>query len=222
MLAIFDLDDTLIHGDSSNLFTTFLRDQGFHSDCEAAVRDSHFLEAYRAGTLNLEEYMRFCLGPLKGWSKADLDRVVEQFIDGIIRPRICQTMNKRLEWHRVQGHELLLISATGEHLVKPIAKALNVPDGIGIELRWDEDRLTGQIGARRPFREGKVIALDKWLEGQREAPEGIWFYSDSHNDLPLLERADYPVAVSPDPTLAAHALKRRWPTITRAPQDQGR
>lgn len=222
MLAIFDLDDTLIHGDSSNLFTTFLRDQGFHSDCEAAARDAHFLDAYHAGSLDLEEYMMFCLSPLKGWSKAYVDHVVAQFIDGIIRPRICQTMYKRLEWHRIQGHELLVISATGEHLVKPIAAALNIPCGIGIELCWDENRLTGQIGARRPFREGKVIALDEWLAGQKEHPEAIWFYSDSHNDLPLLERADHPFAVSPDPTLAAHALKRRWPTINRAPQAPNR
>lgn len=222
MLAIFDLDDTLIHGDSSNLFTTFLRDQGLNPDCEAAARDAHFLEAYHAGTLDLEEYMRFCLYPLKGWPKADVDDLVAKFIDGIIRPRICQTMQKRVEWHRVQRHELLVISATGEHLVKPIATALNIPWGIGIEVLWSESLLTGQIGARRPFREGKVVALGEWLAGQQEHPEAIWFYSDSHNDLPLLERADYPVVVSPDPTLAAHALKRRWPTINRAPQDPDR
>lgn len=221
MLAIFDLDDTLIHGDSSNLFTAFLRDRGFNPDRGAVLRDAQFLEAYHAGTLNLEEYMRFCLYPLKGWSRTDVDRVVAQFIEIVIRPRICSTMKKRLEWHRAQGHELLIISATGEHLVEPVADELDIPCGIGIEVLWSGDQLTGQIGERRPFREGKVTALDDWLARRPEHPEAIWFYSDSHNDLPLLERADHPVAVNPDPTLHECARRRQWSTISRAPQASG-
>lgn len=166
--------------------------------------------------------MRFCLCPLIGWSKTNVDQVASQFIDTIIRPRICPAMQQRLEWHRLQGHELLVISATGEHLVEPIAKALDIPCGIGIELLWNSDLLTGQIGERKPFREGKVTALNEWLARQTADPDAIWFYSDSHNDLPLLERADYPVAVNPDPTLAGHARKLGWPTINRAQQDPNR
>lgn len=222
MLAIFDLDDTLIHGDSSNLFTTFLRDQGINPDGGATARDVEFLEAYHAGTLNLEKYMAFCLAPLKGWSKPDVEQVVEHFIDLVIRPRICVTMKKTLEWHRAQGHELLIISATGEHLVEPVAIALDIPCSIGIELRWDGNLLTGAIGERQPFREGKVIALDEWLARQSQQPAATWFYSDSHNDLPLLKRVDHPVAVNPDPLLEEYARKRRWRTINRAPQGSNR
>ncbi|MFP3979050.1 HAD family hydrolase [Marinobacter sp. KMM 10035] len=210
MLAIFDLDDTLIHGDSAHLFTAFLRDQGLHPDPQATDKDARFIEKYQDGSLNLEEYMEFSLQPLKGWSKKRLENIVNAFVVEVIEPRICPAMKQRLDWHRQQQHRLLIISATGEHLVLPIAKALGVHEALGIEILWNDFELTGEIGARRPFQTGKIEALKHWSSVQATALGTTWFYSDSHNDLPLLEQVDYPVAVNPDPQLLARAQAAGW------------
>ncbi|MBN7770011.1 HAD-IB family hydrolase [Marinobacter daepoensis] len=216
MLAIFDLDDTLIRGDSANLFTAFLRCQSLQPDPMASARDIAFLQDYQNGTLNLEDYMRVSLAPLRGWNRLKVEDLVTSFIRRVIRPRVCAKMQKRLDWHRQNGHQLLVISATGEHLVRPIAAALGVPEALGVELIWDKSGLTGEIGTRRPYREGKIEALQQWLAAQENHPEATWFYSDSHNDLPLLEWVDYPVAVNPDPTLLARAKAEGWPVMGSA------
>lgn len=216
MLAIFDLDDTLIHGDSAHLFTAFLHDQGLHPDPEARHKEGQFIEKYRNGSLNLEEYMKFSLQPLKGWRKNHMDHMVNTFVVGVIEPRICPVMKQRLDWHRQQQHRLLIISATGEHLVLPIAKALGVPEALGIEVLWNDSELTGEIGARRPFQAGKVEALKHWSSAQATPLGPTWFYSDSHNDLPLLEQVDYPVVVNPDPQLLARAQAAGWTILEGA------
>ncbi|MBJ6137898.1 HAD family hydrolase [Marinobacter litoralis] len=216
MLAIFDLDDTLIHGDSAHLFTAFLHDQGLHPDPEARHKEGQFIEKYQNGSLNLEEYMQFSLLPLKGWNKKRLEIVVNAFVVEVIEPLICPAMKQRLDWHRQQQHRLLIISATGEHLVLPIAEALGVPDALGIEVLWRDSALTGEIGARRPFQAGKLEALKQWLSVQTTPLGTTWFYSDSHNDLPLLEQVDHPVAVNPDPQLLARAQTAGWTILEGA------
>ncbi|MBR9871671.1 MAG: HAD family hydrolase [Gammaproteobacteria bacterium] len=216
MLAIFDLDDTLISGDSAHLFTAFLIEQGLHPDPKATEKDTLFLKHYQSGRLNLKEYMKFSLLPIKGWSKEQVNSVVNGFIDEVIRPRICPAMRQRLDWHRQQQHRLLIISATGEHLVLPIAEALGVPDALGIEVLWRDSALTGEIGARRPFQAGKLEALKQWLSVQTTPLGTTWFYSDSHNDLPLLEQVDHPVAVNPDPQLLARAQTAGWTILEGA------
>ncbi|CCG94639.1 HAD-superfamily hydrolase subfamily IB, PSPase-like [Marinobacter nauticus ATCC 49840] len=214
MLAIFDLDETLIQGDSSQLFTEFLRAQEIERTDDALDKDRDFMSDYRQGRLNLQAYMEFSLAPLQGWHREQLNTLVSRFIDRVIASRVLPTGRERVAWHKAQGHRVLIISATGEHLVKPIAQHLGIEEGIGVEVEWRDGSLTGQIGPRRPFQEGKVAALREWLGRDQVTPEKTWFYSDSHNDLPLLEQVDFPVAVNPDPRLRQHAQKHGWQILT--------
>ncbi|WP_375177483.1 HAD family hydrolase [Marinobacter mobilis] len=211
MLAVFDLDETLIHGDSSQLFTHFLRAEGIDTMPDANARDSAFMAAYHAGKMDLEDYMAFSLEPLRGWHRSEVAELVERFVALEILPRALAVGRERVDWHRRQGHDVLIISATGEHLVAPIGHALSIDDSIGVQIEWQEDTLTGAIGPRRPFRDGKVDALKQWLADRTATPERVWFYSDSHNDLPLLQHVDHPVAMNPDPILRAHAQAESWP-----------
>lgn len=216
MLAVFDLDETLIHGDSSHLFTAFLRQEAINTAPDAMEQDRAFLSDYQAGKLDLQAYMEFSLAPLRGWQRESLEALVGKFVNDIIAPRVLPTGKERIAWHRAQGHRLLIISATGEHLVGPIARYLGLEDGIGVQVEWQNNCLTGRIGTRRPFREGKINALDEWLEAQAFKPEKTWFYSDSHNDLPLLNTVDYPVAMNPDSQLQEHAQHHGWRILNDA------
>ncbi|MDV2080826.1 HAD family hydrolase [Marinobacter xestospongiae] len=217
MLAVFDLDETLIRGDSSQLFTYFLRHQGIDTTADAEARDEAFMAAYHAGEMDLQDYMEFSLAPLRGWSRAQLEDLVSQFVEQEIAPRVLPVGRSKVEWHKAQGHEVLIISATGEHLVQPIARHLGIGEGIGVQVQWQQDNLAGTIGPRRPFRDGKVTALDQWRARRGIAPQPVWFYSDSHNDLPLLNHVDHPVAVNPDPVLRAHAQAHDWPIYMDEP-----
>lgn len=214
MLAVFDLDETLIRGDSSQLFTHFLRAEGIDTTPDADARDRAFMAAYHAGEMNLQDYMEFSLAPIQGWAREDLGALIERFVSEEIAPRILPIGRERVAWHKAEGHEVLIISATGEHLVAPIARHLGIDEGIGVQVEWHEDRLAGTIGPRRPFRDGKVTALNHWIASRQSAPKPVWFYSDSHNDLPLLCHVDHPVAVNPDPILLDHAQQRDWPVYT--------
>lgn len=217
MLAVFDLDETLIRGDSSQLFTRFLRNRGIDTTPDTENRDRAFMAAYRAGELDLEDYMTFSLAPLKGWGRTELSALVAEFVTEVIEPRALPTGIERVAWHKDQGHDVLIISATGDHLVSPIARHLGIDQGIGVEVEWHNDTLAGSIGRRRPFREGKIRALKQWLASRPTVPERLWFYSDSHNDLPLLNYVDHPVAVNPDPSLLAYARERDWPVYIDNP-----
>jgi HAD superfamily hydrolase (TIGR01490 family) len=210
MLAIFDLDETLIQGDSSQLFTEFLHEEAIERSNLAQERDRCFMSDYHDGCLDLEAYMEFSLAPLKGWNQSQLASLVDRFINNVIASRVLPAGKESVAWHKSQGHHLLIISATGDHLVKPIAQYLGIDEGIGVELEWSQGNLTGNIGNRRPFQHGKVTALSEWIKTSGSKPEKIWFYSDSHNDLPLLSSVDYPVAVNPDPLLEQHAQKNGW------------
>ncbi|MEQ5834401.1 HAD family hydrolase [Marinobacter sp. NFXS9] len=211
MLAIFDLDETLIAGDSSHLFAEYLVREGFATEETLLEPNRGFMAAYHRGDLDLDAYMQCNLAPVCGWSRERFDAVVADFIEREIRPRILATGVERVAWHRGRGDRLLVISATGDHLVKPIARVLGIEDALGVEVLWEADRLTGAIGRLRPFQQGKIDALERWLAGEAMAP--IWFYSDSHNDLPLLNRADVPVAVNPDARLSRHAVNAGWAVL---------
>ncbi|MDO6443404.1 HAD family phosphatase [Marinobacter sp. 2_MG-2023] len=210
MLAIFDLDETLIRGDSSQLFTEFLRAENIDASPDSEARGRVFMQAYNNGHMDLQDYMEFSLAPIRGWQRNQVQELIDQFVTEVIPPRILTTGQERVAWHKAQGHDVLIISATGEHLVSPIARHLGIDDGIGVQVEWQNDSLKGTIGSRRPFRDGKVSALEEWITARQASPEKVWFYSDSHNDLPLLNAVDYPVAVNPDPILEDYALQQGW------------
>ncbi len=213
-LAIFDLDNTLIAGDSDHLWGCFLCDEGLVDPVEYARRNEAFYRDYQAGTLDVEAYLRFALTPLAGRDPAELEAWHAKFMDAVIRPLMLPAARTLIEEHRAQGHTLLVITATNEFITRPIASALGIPTLLACEAEQIDGRYTGEPRGTPSFHRGKITRLEAWREASGEALAGAWFYSDSHNDLPLLEYVDNPVAVDPDPRLREHAERAGWPVIS--------
>ncbi|RTE66024.1 HAD family hydrolase [Amphritea opalescens] len=211
-LAIFDLDETLLAGDSCSLFCQFLVDEGL-APTLFLQQDAQMMVRYHAQTLVLSDYIRFLLTPLMHLPVCDIDTLMPLFVERYIRPRLYPEALQLLASYQQQGIRLLIISATSEFIVKAIAKALGINDFLAIQLTTDADFYTGDIRGIATFREGKVKRLKQWLNEQQESLDGAFFYSDSINDLPLLEQVENPVAVNPDAPLLAVATQQHWPVL---------
>ena len=213
-LAIFDLDNTLIGGDSDNLWGQFVCEQGLVDSTDFAARNDQFYADYQAGNLDIDAYLRFALSPLKGLPRATRDSWHQAFMDSKIKPILLPKAGELIADHRNRGHELLIITATNRFITEPIASLLGIEDLIACEGEIVDDVYTGEPSGEPSYHTGKVTRLNQWLEGRDTTLDGAWFYSDSHNDLPLLEQVDNPVAVDPDATLRARAVELGWPIIS--------
>jgi len=213
-LAIFDLDNTLLGGDSDHLWGQFICEQQLVDDADFARRRDQFYADYQSGDLDIDAYLRFALGPLKGRSPAELGSWHSAFMHSKIKPILLPKATALIADHRERGHELLIITATNRFITAPIAAALGVDDLIACEAEIVDGLYTGEPSGIPSYQAGKVTRLYNWLEGRRSSLEGAWFYSDSHNDLPLLELVDHPVAVDPDEILRVRALECGWPVIS--------
>ncbi|MFG6139418.1 HAD family hydrolase [Halomonas sp. B23F22_10] len=209
-LALFDLDDTLLDGDITGLWNEWLIERGWIVDAAShrATWDAHMAD-YVAGTLDFEAHLAFLLAPLAGRPVGEVTREVDACLEARVLPRLFPGGRARLEWHRRQGHRTLIISASTAQLVAPLARRLGCDAALATELEVVDGRYTGRAQGTRTFRDGKLRALGEWLEGA--AVRESWGYSDSRNDLPLLEAVDRPHAIHPDATLAAVARQRGWP-----------
>lgn len=213
-LAIFDLDNTLLAGDSDYEWGRFLCDHGI-VDRQAYERANRiFYEQYKAGTLDIHEFARFAFQPLTAHPMERLEAWRERFLHERIRPLILPKARELLAEHRRRGHTLMIITATNRFITEPIAAELGVDHLLATEPEQRGGRFTGRIAGIPCFQEGKVQRLEAWLAEHGESLEGSWFYSDSHNDLPLLERVDHPVAVDADVPLTEHAMTKGWPMIS--------
>ncbi len=213
-LAIFDLDNTLLNGDSDYLWGRFLAEQG-RVDGEAYERENHrFYEEYKSGQLDIREFLAFSLRPLSEIPPSQLNELHRRFMAQEIRPRITPAARALLDKHRARDDFLLIITATNRFITEPIAGELGVDDLLATDPEQVDGRYTGQVSGIPCFREGKVQRLEQWLKQTGLNLADSWFYSDSHNDLPLLERVPHPVAVDPDETLADHASARGWPILS--------
>lgn len=213
-LALFDLDNTLIAGDSDHAWGDFLVRKGLVDAEVYKTTNDRFYREYQQGTLDIHEYLAFSLRPLTQYSTTEmLDHRVE-FIETWIRPLVLPAALELLERHRQQGDRLLIITATNRFITAPIAELLGVADLIAVEPEFIDGRYTGRVTGTPSFREGKVTRLASWLQQESLGLEGSWFYSDSQNDLPLLQQVDNPVAVDPDDTLRQHAERQGWPVIS--------
>ena len=214
-LAIFDLDHTLINCDSSSEWSSFLHEKGIFSDADMQ-RHQTFDQDYRKGCLDLDAYLAFVLRSLAEHSRAELDEMHREFMQRI-RPNITQMARMLVDSHRDAGDTLLMISATNEFIITPIAHEFGIENIIGISLETDaQGDYTGRPIGTPSFQAGKVTRLHQWLaeRGQSQADyEKVYFYSDSRNDLPLLEQVNQPVAVNPDPVLTLTAVQRGWPIL---------
>lgn len=213
-LAIFDLDNTLLAGDSDYLWGQFLVEQGIVDRDYYESENARFYQQYREGTLNIGEFLSFALKPLADNELDQLHDWRERFVDCKIRPILLDGARQLVDKHRDAGDTLLVITATNRFVTEPIVQLYGIDELIATTPEFADGRYTGAVEGEPCFQEGKVKRLEKWLAETRLNLEGSWFYSDSHNDLPLLQQVDHPVAVDPDATLAAVARERGWPIIS--------
>ncbi len=213
-LALFDLDNTLLAGDSEHAWGEFLIEIGAVDEEEFRAENDRLYEEYLAGTLDIYESIRFQLGPLMEHPPETLRRWQEEFMRSRIEPMITRAAVDLVEEHRGSGDDLAIITASNSFVTRPIADRFGVRELLAIELERIYGRYTGRVLGTPTFQEGKVLRLQEWIESNGRTLEGSHFYSDSHNDLPLLQLVDHPVAVDPDPVLRAHAEEVGWPILS--------
>lgn len=213
-LAVFDLDHTLLAGDSDYLWGQFLVEKGA-VDRESYERENErFYEQYKAGSLDMMSFCAFSLKPLAAHPPPQLRAWHAEFLRTKIEPVVAPGTPALLERHRAQGDTLLITTATNRFITEPIAALLGVEHLIATDPEVSDGRYTGRVAGLPNFQSGKVTRLESWLAGRHERFEHLTCYSDSRNDLPLLERADQAVAVDPDEVLRAEAQRRGWPVIS--------
>ncbi|MBU1465327.1 MAG: HAD-IB family hydrolase [Gammaproteobacteria bacterium] len=213
-LAIFDLDGTLLNGDSDYTWGQFLVEKGL-VDCHAyKLANDKFFEEYQTGTLDIHEYLAFSLEPLTKFSREELAKLHDIFMQEKIQPMMQEKANALLQHHKDQGHFLLMITATNQFVTGPIGDALGMDHIIAPVPEIINDHYTGKIVGVPSFQAGKVTRLNDWLAETGHTMEGSFFYSDSRNDLPLLELVTHPIAVDADETLTKIALDRGWQHIS--------
>lgn len=215
-LALFDLDYTLLPIDSDYEWARFLIRLGVVDGAEYERRNDLFFEQYHAGTLDIHEFLAFQLAPLAAHPRSQLDAWHRQFMDEVIAPAIRPSARALVDRHRSRGDLCAIVTATNEFVTAPIARAFGVEHLIATGIELLDDRYTGRPRGTPSFREGKVRRTDEWLASLGRDWAGFarsYFYSDSVNDMPLLERVTDPVATNPDPRLTALAGERGWPVI---------
>lgn len=210
-LALFDLDDTLLDGDCSALWNDWMVERGWiASPGEYLARTLAMNVAYHAGRLRLEQYLAVTLSPLVHRHEEEVTAEVEAFVAQRIVPRVFPQGRELIARHRREGDRLLLISASSRHLVGPVARQLGIEQVIAVEPALAAGRFTGATTGVLSYRGGKVTRLEAWLAERNASASHLSFYSDSQNDLPLLNRVDRPVVVNPDPVLAEVARVEGW------------
>ena len=216
-LVLFDLDNTLLAGDSDYAWGQFLIAKGAVDGNHYEARNQAFYEDYKAGRLDIDAFLAFALRPLATHSRAQLDAWHAEYMATHIQPMITQAARDLVNRHLDQADLVALITATNSFVTGPIAREFGIPHLIATDPEQIDGRFTGEVAGTPCFREGKVTRLEHFLKarGTRlDCLSSSWFYSDSHNDLPLLEKVQHPIAVDPDPILNAHAQGKGWPVIS--------
>ncbi|MCK5356515.1 MAG: HAD-IB family hydrolase [Methyloprofundus sp.] len=218
-LAIFDLDNTLLADDSDYLWGQFLVDKGIVDAAFYEQENERFYQEYKQGKLDIHEFLNFSLKPLADNSPQDLYRWREQFIDEVIQPILLQPAQELVNKHKQQGDTLLVITATNKFVTEPIVNLYGISHLLATMPEMINHKYSGKVAGTPCFQEGKVTRLNQWLKETGHTLENSWFYSDSHNDLPLLQLVEHPVAVNPDEKLKQYADKASWPVISLREQE---
>ncbi len=213
-LAIFDLDNTLLAGDSDHAWGQFLVERGLVDPVAYREANDRFYADYQAGNLDIFAYLEFALQPLTQHSPEQLRQWHQEFMRTKVQPMLLDKAFTLLEKHRSQGHYLMIITATNSFVTGPIAERLGVDMLLATEPEKAGERYTGRVSGTPCFQDGKVTRLNAWLNSSGHSLAGSYFYSDSHNDIPLLELVDNPVAVDADEPLRELASQRGWPQIS--------
>jgi len=216
-LALFDLDNTLLAGDSDYEWAQFLIERGVLDRERYEAQNDEFFRQYRAGTLDIHEFLDFQLAPLARHPRSQLDAWHAAFMDAKVRPMIGRRARALVATHRDAGALCAIVTATNSFVTAPIAREFGVAHLVATEPEIRAGNFTGKVAGLPCFRDGKVTRIEQWLAGigrPLASFQESWFYSDSHNDLPLLERVTRPVAVDPDESLRRVAESRGWPVLS--------
>lgn len=209
-LAIFDLDNTLINGDSDHAWGEFLVERNIVDRQEYALNNDKFYHDYKLGALDINAYLHFCLKVLAEHPLKQLYAWREQFLEEKIRPMLLPKAKALIEEHRKAGDTLLIITATNRFVTEPIAQLHGIDNLLASDAEKRDGRYTGKPTGVPCYQDGKITRLNQWLKQQEHSFDQSVFYSDSHNDLPLLKLVEKPVAVDPDPQLLEYARKQGW------------
>ena len=212
-LALFDLDNTLLNGDSDHAWGIYLADIGVVDAAHQQQMQDYFYAQYQAGSLDIYEFLKFQLAPLAQYKRQQLIQWRTDFIESIIRPMVMNGKGELLEPHRKRNDDILIITATNDFITRPIAALFGVDQLIATTAEIKHDEYTGRVTGAPCFQNGKVERLKIWMDAHHKNLTGSYFYSDSINDLPLLELADNPIAVTPDSKLRCHAEQSNWQII---------
>lgn len=215
-LAIFDLDHTLLSGDSDHAWGQYLVDQMLVDPESYQSRNNYFYEQYKRGKLQIFEYLEFAMKPLTEHPLPLLLETREAFLRDRICPLVSDASRALIRHHKDRGDTLLIITATNGFVTYPIAELLDIEHIIAPHPEVIDGEYTGRTVGTPSYQHGKVERLNDWMQEHGQSLEGSYFYSDSHNDLPLLREVTYPVAVDPDDTLRGIATDNEWPIISLA------
>ena len=215
-LAIFDLDNTLLDGDSDYNWGIYLVKKGYLDEEEYKVKNQKFFEEYQHGKLDIFAFAEFQFQFLKNNTRKFLNDVRSDYIDEIIKPMVLKKAVDLVSQHKEAGDSLLIITATNSFITKPIGKLFGIENLIGTDPEEHLGEFTGKVKGTPSFKEGKVTRLFDWLDARDFKLtdfEKTFFYSDSHNDLALLEVVTNPVVVNGDKILLEKAQEKNWPTL---------
>lgn len=212
-LAIFDLDKTLIGGDSDFLWGEYMSEIGAVDIDTYQAKNQHFFDLYEQGRLDINEYLEFCLEPLSQQNMETLNTWHQDFMQKKIEPILLPKAQAIVDKHRQKGDKLLVITATNRFVTTPIVKKYGINNLLATEPEIKNNKYTGRVLGEPCFQLGKITHLKRWMKENNEDLKGSTFYSDSHNDLPMLELVDHPVVVNGDEKLLDIAKKRDWPSL---------
>jgi HAD superfamily hydrolase (TIGR01490 family) len=212
-LAIFDLDNTILNGDSDYSMINYLVDMNL-LDKAAKLKNDEFIKDYQQGQLDFNQYTNFALKPYVGMTRDEINKIILPFVETIIEPMINIFALKLIHKHNDKGHTILLASATNELIVKPIAQRLDISNVIGTRVKFEDKKCSGEFIPPSALGAGKLKLVENWMQAhQYDSFSGVTFYSDSINDLPLMEAVEFPKAVNPDIKLESISNKRGWEVI---------
>lgn len=216
-LALFDLDNTILAGDSDYNWSRFLIQEGYLDGAIHAEKNEKFYADYKAGTLDIYAFVEFQFKPLARNPRIVLNQLLKKYVEEVIKPMITEKARALVKRHQDEGDLIIVITATNSFITKPIAELFGIENLIGTDPEEKEGEFTGKVSGLPSFKEGKVTRLEAWLKGKNlslASFENSYFYSDSHNDLPLMQKVTHPVAVDSDDVLSEYAQSKGWPQIS--------
>ncbi|MEY3785701.1 MAG: hypothetical protein RIQ58_934 [Pseudomonadota bacterium] len=216
-LALFDLDNTILAGDSDYNWSRFLIQEGYLDGEVHAEKNEKFYADYKAGTLDIYAFVEFQFRPLARNPRSVLNQLLKKYVEEVIKPMITKKAYALVRKHHEEGDLLIVITATNSFITKPIAALFGIENLIGTDPEEKEGEFTGKVSGLPSFKEGKVTRLEAWLKNKNLSLVDFkksYFYSDSHNDLPLMQKVTHPIAVDADDILTEYAKSKGWPLIS--------